>query len=147
MRQALSPFPAQSAGDGQVFELELPIPPSLNAMFANARGKGRVKTREYRMWIKHAKWDVWLATKGQHKTIEGPFDVEIECDRPNMRRDLDNIIKPLLDILVSEDVVTDDRYVKRITASWGEKKRVDECRARIRVITDSAAGGCVTNNQ
>jgi Holliday junction resolvase RusA-like endonuclease len=52
--------------------LRIPMPPSVNSAYTNVPGVGRVKTKEYREWIKNCKkhlltqkkysidWDEWL---------------------------------------------------------------------------------------
>ena len=89
----------------------LPAPPSANALFVVRDGK-RVKTGQYKRWLREA------AIMYRHlKPIPAkmPLRVRIEAaiDR---RRDLDNIIKPLLDSMQKAGVIADDRWVDYLVA-------------------------------
>lgn len=90
-------------------------PPSTNNMFANVAGRGRIKSKEYNMWVNAAGWD--CKRKGQ---CMGPFTLTVSFNtawrRPNA--DLDNRIKPILDLLVAHEVVEDDNRCEAIHASW-----------------------------
>jgi Holliday junction resolvase RusA-like endonuclease len=101
----------------QVFYL--PIPPSVNGLYINVRGRGRVKSARYRAWLKHAGWEL-QAQKGRMKTILGPVKVAIYAVRPKGQRapDIDNIQKALLDILVEHKIIEDDRHVVKVSSEW-----------------------------
>ena len=90
--------------------LTLPRPPSVNALFRNIRGKGRVKTERYRTWLRAAMNEI-LAQKPQG--IEGPYVVEIRVDKG--RADLDNLAKGPLDLLVKCGVTEDDKHLMKLT--------------------------------
>lgn len=100
---------------------DLPMPPSVNSMFRNVPGKGRVKTKEYRSWIGQAGW-MLVTQRNQrrsHKRIDGPIKVEVSAYRPSSkRRDLDNILKALLDLLTHTQTIKDDSQVVEINARW-----------------------------
>ena len=93
----------------------LPAPPSANALFVVRDGK-RVKTGQYRKWLFDAAV-IYRGSSGWWGRIpeETPLYVLIlaAIDR---RRDLDNIIKPLLDSLQKAGVIPDDRWVDEIRA-------------------------------
>ena len=94
--------------------IRLPVPPSTNALYRNAPGRGRVKTAAYKAWIEAAGW----ALKTQHcRIVIGRAEVEIAFPRNN-RRDLDNGAKAALDLLVAHRLLQDDRYVERLTLRW-----------------------------
>jgi len=86
----------------------LPVPPSTNALFTHRTGtRQRIKTDAYRAWITEAGWE--LARQGG-TSIRGP--VRIDIDMPfNRKRDIDNAIKPIADILVRYFLIEDDRWV------------------------------------
>ena len=92
------------------------VPPSLNMMFRNVTGKGRVKTQRYREWCAAAGWDA--NGKGQ---CMGPFKLVLTLSTHSRRSnaDLDNRIKPVLDLLVTHKVIEDDNRCEAIHASWG----------------------------
>ena len=100
-----------SISDEPALRLKLPLCPSTNHLNANRRdGKGRAKTTVYKAWINGAGW--WLKTQ-PHRLIDGPVRVSIEAPI-NRTRDLDNIAKPTLDLLVSKGVIQDDRWVDEL---------------------------------
>src|SRR4029077_20780398 len=84
--------------------LTLPVPPSINNAFANT-GDGRVIARHYASWRRAAGWTMQTA---QAPRVSGPFVVDLDFWR-GMAGDLDNRVKPLLDLLVAHAVTDDDR--------------------------------------
>jgi crossover junction endodeoxyribonuclease RusA len=97
----------------------LPLPPSQNNMFINGRaGKGRFPSPLYKAWRNEASIRAYMQNKA---CIEGPFAVQINAVRPDRRkRDIDNLIKPLVDLLVSQGFVSDDSEMQQVTATWVE---------------------------
>ncbi len=93
-------------------------PPSLNGIFANARSVGRIKTAAYNGWRtlahlelrKHGPWHV-----------PGRIKVEIQVGRAGTRADIDNLIKPTLDLLVSAGRIADDRNVTDVRAFFADE--------------------------
>ena len=100
---------------------DLPMPPSVNAMFSNVAGRGRVKTKVYRAWIAEAGWMLVAQRnqQGPHRRIDDAVRVEVDAYRPaSRRRDLDNILKALLDLLTHTQTIKDDSQVVEINARW-----------------------------
>lgn len=96
--------------------LDLPFPVSVNAMYRNVRGVGRVKSKRYKAWIDEA--NAMNMGKTMHQTT-GPFDVEIVVGRPDKRkRDLDNLAKCILDLAVSGGLVEDDHLMNSLKMEW-----------------------------
>jgi len=96
---------------------DLPLPPSANALFANVRGKGRVKTPEYKAWIAEARWHVLSAWRAQGKPEVGkdtPMRLSLRLGLVGRRRDAGNCLKAIEDILARELPIPDDRYNDRI---------------------------------
>lgn len=87
--------------------LMLPLPPSVNGMWANVPGKGRVRTEEYSEWRRVALLEAAPQLAGKRR-IYGWFKATIHVA---MRRggDLDNRIKPCLDICKSVGAIKDDK--------------------------------------
>jgi Holliday junction resolvase RusA-like endonuclease len=110
--------------------ITFPRPFSLNNMFANIPGRGRVKSSRYNVWIKHA--DA-LALTQKLPRFEGPVALHIRLGetavRPNF--DGDNALKPILDRLVAWGVIEDDNrtIVKRLWYEWEEG--LDGCRVDV----------------
>lgn len=92
------------------------FPPSVNALFANVAGKGRVRTKRYKEWSSAAGWDA--NGKG---SIKGPFSVAIILSQSHRRSnaDLDNRIKPLLDLLQDHGIIENDSMCEEIRVAWG----------------------------
>lgn len=97
----------------------LPLPPSQNNMFINGKaGKGRFISPLYKAWKNEASIRAYMQNKSR---IEGCFAVQINAVRPDRRkRDIDNLIKPLVDLLVSQGFVGDDSEMQQVTATWVE---------------------------
>jgi len=95
-----------------MIRLSLPYPVSVNAMYANAAGKGRVKTERYKTWINAAGWNVRAARPVK---VAGPYTLEITLFQSDRRkRDIDNVVKPISDLLVEHQLVEDDSLCTRL---------------------------------
>jgi len=96
--------------------LRLPYPPTANNIFINVKRGGRVKTPEYRAWITEAGHMLNLQKPIQ---VKGPAKVLITAVRPDKRRrDIANLEKPILDLLVAHRVLEDDCLVESLTLEW-----------------------------
>jgi crossover junction endodeoxyribonuclease RusA len=97
--------------------LSLPIlPPSVNALYRNVPGVGRVKTKRYKAWQAEAGWALAPHLRG-HKTITGDVRVNIILKR---RGDIDNKCKALLDLLTTHGVYADDKQVCALSIQAGD---------------------------
>ena len=96
----------------------LPAPPSTNALFANVRGKGRVKTLAYRKWLTNSGLILNASRSGKKLTLDAPAAVTIRIGQCNQARDADNFAKGICDLLVSAGVLRGDNlmHVHRVTA-------------------------------
>ena len=104
------------------------FPPSTNDMFLNnkGRGKGRIKSHEYRLWIGLA----GLELKRQKAVLHpGRNRIEIKLD-DRRQGDCDNRIKPTLDLLVAAGVIEGDqkKFVKGVSIEWAD---IDGCQVTI----------------
>lgn len=95
----------------RAFHLDLPMPPSVNDMFANnfsGNGRGRVKTHKYQDWITEAgygaKWP-----QG-YEDWHGVVLLYVDCGRMKAGRDVDNCIKPVQDLAASMMGVNDSCF-------------------------------------
>jgi crossover junction endodeoxyribonuclease RusA len=84
--------------------LDLPRPPSVNALYSNVPGKGRIKTPAYRAWIEEAGW---LLRTQRPKRLEGEYKLHVLVGPT--RADIDNLAKAINDLLQKHGVVTNDR--------------------------------------
>lgn len=94
--------------------IRVSTPPSLNHIFRNVPGVGRVKTGDYKRWITQNGYAVLAQRPEKHK---GDVAVHIRIG-PRTRSDLDNRIKPVLDLLTKMQVIEDDSKVVEIRARW-----------------------------
>jgi Holliday junction resolvase RusA-like endonuclease len=102
--------------------LDLPRPPSVNR-FMRKLGN---KTPAVKAWTAEADYQLYAARAARRGTpseivpIAGPYEVEFIFKRPdNRKRDLDNMIKPLMDWLQRAGLVENDKYAEDIHAHWG----------------------------
>lgn len=109
--------------------VELPLPPSVNACWRNVRGVGRVRTSAYRSWIDAAGWEL-RSQRPSH--VPGEVSISIRAARPNRRRDLDNTIKPILDLLSSHRTIEDDARVTALAAIWDPTVEAGRVRVSVR---------------
>ena len=100
--------------------LSLPHPVSVNAMYANVAGKGRVKSGDYHAWAWQAK--TALSRQRPLQRFTGPVSVTLYLGEEGVsgRKDADNCFKATLDFLKSENLIVDDgrKWVRRIAAEW-----------------------------
>ena len=95
------------------YSIILDAPPSTNNLYLSA-GRKRVKTVEYRRWIKASEEEFWVQGCYNHMPEKTPLWVQIlAC--VGYKRDLDNLLKPLMDILQRSNAIADDRYVDRLS--------------------------------
>lgn len=95
--------------------LTLPMPPSVNEMFRNVPGRGRVKTADYLDWRGHAGWSL----RGQRPaSLNGPVVIVLSVERGSASADIDNRVKAIFDLLTEHDVIEDDKHVVGFCAAW-----------------------------
>jgi crossover junction endodeoxyribonuclease RusA len=98
-----------------MIDLNIPFPPSANALWRSNRGRVH-KSRKYVDWLLAAGLKVRSQKPGK---IEGQYKISIQAVRPDKRRrDLDNALKPVSDLLKSLGVIEDDSLCEMITARW-----------------------------
>lgn len=100
----------------------VPFPPSVNALFANIPGRGRIKTRYYKQWLKEAGWEIKAQPRG--RVITGDISIDIRCPHGFRAGDIDNRVKALLDLIVSVGIIEDDRFVVDLRVRWDH---VEKC--------------------
>jgi Holliday junction resolvase RusA-like endonuclease len=99
------------------FEIDLPLPPSANALFKNLKGGGRAKTRTYKAWRDEARYHVitaWRAAGKPEWASEAPMQVAVRLGLRGRVRDAGNCLKAIEDVLVAELPIPDDRWNDRI---------------------------------
>src|SRR5262245_22276732 len=86
-------------------------PPSVKGFYLKVRGKGRVKTKAYRNWLRNVGWEIKLQ---RHGCVRSKFDAEI-IDPKNLPGDVDNRAKAALDALTQFGAIEDDRHCQCLT--------------------------------
>jgi len=94
------------------------LPPSANSLFLNVQRGRRIKTKAYREWLSEAEVGIRCAAREARWKAPAPkvplhVAMVVHLD---FRRDLDNVIKPTLDVLCRAGVIADDRWVHHIEA-------------------------------
>lgn len=107
----------------------IPFPPSVNAMWRTYRGRMLLsaKGRAYRasVWNALAAWE--LETGLNITEWMGPVKVAFEVVPPDRRkRDLDNLLKGILDALQHCNVIQDDAQVHSLSIRWATLEPVDK---------------------
>lgn len=98
-----------------MFRLELTRPPSANHLWVRAR-KGMRKSDAYVTWLMVAAIE---ARRQTFKRVCGPYRLSISVSRPDRRRrDIDNLIKPVSDLLMHIGAVEDDSDCQSVFAEW-----------------------------
>ena len=112
--------------------ISLPFPPSTNRLWRVVRGRA-ICSKSYRDWIATAGAELMGQRPKKH---EGAVSVSIELGPPDGRkRDLDNLAKATLDLLVKHRVIEgDDTGILRSLSI-----RVGEGFVGARVAIESAA--------
>lgn len=113
----------------------LPWPPSANRIWRNVPGKGTLKSREYRLWIASAMGSIAAVAVSRPCMVKGPFHVTILADRPDRRRrDLDNLAKPILDVLTASAIIEDDHLAATISLAWSDLPPAKPGLVRVSVV-------------
>jgi len=103
----------------------LPFPPSLNAAYSNVPGVGRVKTKRYKDWIHKC--------PALSDRVKGQVTISYEIYQPDARkRDGSNLLKVVLDFLVSEEVIEDDNMDIVVGEQW-INRGIDKKNPRIEI--------------
>ncbi len=107
--------------------LRLPVPPSVNSLYANIPGVGRITSRRYKQWQTEVGWQI-LIQKPQR--IIGPYALAITVPQ-KMRGDIDGRLKAILDLLWKQRVTSDDSLCESVSIKRGD---VTEMEIEIRAV-------------
>ena len=103
----------------------LDMPPSTNNLFFNVQGKGRVATKEYRDWKDR---NSGFIKSQKPSRVSGPVEIRIQVEDNFPRRDIDNPVKPCLDLIADRGMKIIDgdhaNVVRKVTAEWADVKGV-----------------------
>jgi crossover junction endodeoxyribonuclease RusA len=109
--------------------LTIPAPPSVNNLFSNSV-RGRFKTPKYKAWLQEAGWRLREQTPDR---VPGRVVVMIGVERTNLRADLDNQAKAVLDLLTAHHVIDDDRFITGLVLAWMPQGNHREPIARVMI--------------
>jgi crossover junction endodeoxyribonuclease RusA len=91
----------------------LPYPPSGWDLY-NGWGKERRLSSTYKKW----RTDAGYFIKAPPKPIDKPFSIAIALKRQNIRQDIDNRSKAVLDCLQHYGVIKNDNLCERLSMHW-----------------------------
>ena len=100
-------------------EITLPFPPTVNTYYRNFNGRSIIskKGREYRVAVAE---QVLIQRAAKH--LDHAVKVEIKAYRPDRRRrDLDNLLKSLLDSMTHAGVMSDDALIEDLRVYWADE--------------------------
>lgn len=99
-----------------IVTVSLPYPAaSANRMWRHVEGK-TLKSSTYRSWIKSALAETWGI-----RSVLGPYHLSITAERPDNRaRDLDNLAKPISDLLQKAGLIQSDHLAQSIVMQWAD---------------------------
>ena len=100
-------------------EITLPWPPTVNTYYRNFNGRSIIskKGREYRVAVAE---QVLIQRAAKH--LDHAVKVEIKAYRPDRRRrDLDNLLKSLLDAMTHAGVMSDDELIEDLRVYWADE--------------------------
>lgn len=93
-------------------------PPSANRLYRAVPNRGVLKSAEYRQYLLENTWLI-KTQKDKGQPIKGAYEIHYSIQRPDKRkRDIDNLLKPLNDLIVDAGCVEDDSLCQKITAEW-----------------------------
>lgn len=112
-------------------ELELPYPPTMNTYWRNLGDRTLISRRGRNYQV-----DVMAAVLEQQprlRPFSGLLKVAVRVQAPDRRRrDLDNLLKPLLDALTHAGVWGDDSQIHHIDIRWeGEPAKPGGARVQV----------------
>jgi len=99
--------------------IQLPWPPTVNHYYTVARGR-KILSEAGRAYKKYACTCMMVQRVMKHSKADAPFGLHILARPPDARRrDLDNLLKPIIDSLVDfgaipDDYLVDDIHIQRL---------------------------------
>ena len=119
-----------------MIKIILPLPPSVNRLWRTTKGGGMYRSNKYTEWRTAAIWQTSVQVRSQ--TIPGKFKATFHFVRPDKRRrDLDNLIKAAMDVVVSTKLVEDDHLCEWLEARWVDEG--PQCLIMLEAIGESPA--------
>lgn len=118
----------------EVITLDLPFPPTMNNLFLNVKGRGRVKAPAYRLW--EAVASAAARKSAGTASLSGAYAFHMKAQRPDKRRrDLANLEKATHDLCVRLGFVRDDSDCNRILLEWSDDPPSKDATVRVWLIS------------
>ena len=128
MRAVLYHLAARSSfAEGGMIEFAVSMPGSVNGLFRNVPGVGRVKTTKYRAWQNE---NLWLLKTLRLPSFDGPVRVDYSLPAKS-RMDIDNPLKGLNDLLQASGILANDRQIRQL---WVEHEDRTDVLVKVRPI-------------
>jgi Holliday junction resolvase RusA-like endonuclease len=99
-----------------MLSLDLPQPPSVNHIW-RFHGGGAFRTPAYTSWLETAGWEL-KAQRPAPLPAGSALAITIRAGKPDRARDLDNLVKGLLDLLEAHGVIENDGAVHDLRICW-----------------------------
>ena len=100
----------------QCVTVDLPFPPSANRLWRHAGIGKAYKSAEYKAWLTEAGYKARQQAKGH---VAGCYALRVIAGPPDRRkRDLDNLLKPISDLIEGLGLIEGDHLCQRIEAEW-----------------------------
>lgn len=114
--------------------LDVPFPPSVNHIWKRA-GKRVFRSAKYIRWMEATDMAVMGSKQYPRRKLRGKFEAHILLSESAGGGDCDNRIKCVLDWCTSRDVISDDRFCRKLTIEWAPHKCAPAgCRVVLRSI-------------
>jgi crossover junction endodeoxyribonuclease RusA len=118
-----------------LLKIELSLPPSVNRLWRTTKAGGMHRSAQYTTWRAIALWQVAVQIKG--KGIVGKYKATFHFVRPDKRRrDLDNLLKAAMDVMVTAKAVESDHLCEWLIARWVEDG--PECVIMLEALDESS---------
>ena len=112
----------------------LPYPPSVWSLY-EGWGDKRHRSSNYKRWLNDAGWFIKPVPP---KPIAVPFSLSIALRRQDIRSDIDNRAKAVLDALQHYGVIKNDNLCERLSMHWGENLPA-ECVVILQIAEEALA--------
>ncbi len=113
-------------------KLDLPYPPSVNSLYTRGP-RGVYRRPRYVSWLNEAGKHINAQRPGR---VSGPYSLLVAVQKKSGRRDIDNLVKAVSDVLVENGVIYDDQHAESVTALWADN--VAGCRVVITAVRKQA---------
>jgi Holliday junction resolvase RusA-like endonuclease len=122
-KRTTAPMLKVSATRPAAVTLNLPLPPSANALWKPGGGRAFKKSAEYEKWLVAAGWHCVIArARGRI-----PYRYHLLLTLPEQRADIDNRVKALGDLLQTQGITTNDRHMRSFAVVIDQTQLFETC--------------------